>query len=145
MLASFKRLFTNEIQQEPTEALRLAGALLMLEVAAADFELSDTEQMLLKNRLQERFGLSADTLERLIDEAMSQHDLAVSLHEQIALLNAHYDAAAKRQLIYDLWCIAYADGELHHYEEAVIRRLADLLYVPHKDFIQTKHDVTGQQ
>ena len=44
-----------------------------------------------------------------------------------------------------MWGIAFADGELHHYEEAVIRRLADLLYVPHRDFILTKHEVSGQK
>jgi len=35
--------------------------------------------------------------------------------------------------------MAYADHELDKYEEHLLRRLAELLHVPHKDFIQTKH------
>jgi uncharacterized tellurite resistance protein B-like protein len=41
-------------------------------------------------------------------------------------------------LIENLWRIAFADGELHHYEEHVIRRIADLIHVSHMDFIAAK-------
>lgn len=144
MIAAIKRLFaTPEIV--PTEdQLRLAGAMLLLEVGYADFSLGDAEQNIMLAQLRRRFSLSADELDDLVSHAMERHKQTVSLHEQVALINEHYDAAAKRRLIHDLWGIAYADGDLHHYEEAVIRRLADLLYVPHRDFIKTKHDVSGQ-
>ena len=39
------------------------------------------------------------------------------------------------------WKIAYADHELHRYEEHVIRRLSDLIHVPHHEFIAAKHRV----
>jgi uncharacterized tellurite resistance protein B-like protein len=39
------------------------------------------------------------------------------------------------------WRVAFADQELHHYEEHVIRRLADLIHVPHSDFIAAKHRI----
>jgi uncharacterized tellurite resistance protein B-like protein len=144
MITSLKRLFSEPSSRDPASDLRLAGAILMIEVACADFQISESERSQLEVRLRERFGLPKQTLRQLIGNAMQQHDLAVSLHEQIALINSHYAAADKRQLMHDLWSIAYADGELHHYEEGVIRRLADLLYVPHKDFLQTKHEVSGQ-
>jgi uncharacterized tellurite resistance protein B-like protein len=37
-----------------------------------------------------------------------------------------------------MWRVAFADRRLDKYEEAQIRKIADLLYVPHKDFIRTK-------
>ena len=40
-----------------------------------------------------------------------------------------------------LWRVAYADGCLDPYEEALVRKIADLIYVPHRDFIRTKHRV----
>lgn len=141
MIASLKRLFTEVPASNPERDLRMAGAILMVEVACADFHISDSERSRLETRLRERFQLPAKSLQQLIDEAVRQHDLAVSLHEHIALINRHYVAEEKRQLMHDLWAIAFADGKLHHYEEGVIRRLADLLHVSHRDFIQTKHQV----
>ena len=44
----------------------------------------------------------------------------------------------KVQLITSLWKVAYADGDLDKYEEHLIRRVADLLYVPHDAFIRAK-------
>ena len=38
-----------------------------------------------------------------------------------------------------MWQVAYADGELSKYEDHLIRRTADLLYVAHTDFIRGKH------
>lgn len=144
MLDTLKRLFASPKKEVSANALQLAGAVLLLEVASADFELADSEAKVLKARLNARLQLDQDTLEKLVEEAMQQHDVSVSLHEHIDQINKHYSQAEKRTLLHDMWTMAYADGVLHHYEEAVIRRLADLLYVPHRDFIRTKHEVTGQ-
>ncbi len=148
MLAAFKRLFDPQTvagEDQRKERLAIAGALLMLEVASADFELADAEHAVLRDRMRRHFDGSAQALDDLIEEAMAQHDVSVSLHQQVDLLNDLYDAQDKRELIRDLWRLAYADGELHHYEEGVIRRLAELLYVPHRDFIQTKLDVVNDK
>ena len=42
------------------------------------------------------------------------------------------------ELIKNMWEVAYADGNLDRYEEHLIRRVAELLYVSHSDFIKTK-------
>lgn len=143
MFQSLKDLFAG-VRQAETPALDLSGAILMLEVACSDFTLSESEMKILRTRLSARFGLENSVLDSLIEEAMQQHDLTVSLREHIEVLNANYGPEEKRRFMVDLWQMAYADGELHHYEEAVIRRLADLLYIPHRDFIRTKHQVTAQ-
>jgi uncharacterized tellurite resistance protein B-like protein len=38
-----------------------------------------------------------------------------------------------------LWQLAYADQTIDKFEEHLIRKLAELLHVPHKHFIQAKH------
>ncbi|MBV2123299.1 MAG: TerB family tellurite resistance protein, partial [Candidatus Thiodiazotropha sp. (ex Ctena orbiculata)] len=50
----------------------------------------------------------------------------------------------KIQIIESLWQVAFADRQLHHYEEHVIRRLADLIHVSHGDFISAKHRVMSE-
>ena len=144
MIKALKEIFSKGADSSGPDALHLADSILLLEVATADFKLSDSESDLLKSRLSQRFGLDAGLLDELVDEAMRQHDVAVSLHDQIAIINERFEPDQKRLLIRDMWSLAYADGELHHYEEAVIRRLADLLYIPHSEFIKAKHQVTGQ-
>ncbi len=37
-----------------------------------------------------------------------------------------------------MWQIAYADGQLDKYEEYMIRRVTELTYVSHSDFIRAK-------
>lgn len=42
------------------------------------------------------------------------------------------------QLLELLWEVVYADAVLEKYEEHLVRKLAELLYVPHSQFIATK-------
>lgn len=146
MIAALRRLFAADSsnEEDPKRRLAMAGALMMLEVANADFSLDDDERAVLRQRLKKYFDGRGADMDELIEEAMAQHDATVSLHQQVDFINDRFGANEKRGLIRDLWLMAYADGELHHYEEAVIRRLADLLYVPHQVFIKTKLEVTGQ-
>lgn len=146
MIAALKRLFATDsvIEEDPRWRLAMAGALLMLEVASADFSLDENERSVLRQRLRKYFDGRGAEMDELIEHAMEQHDQSVSLHQQVDFINDRLDATEKRELIRDLWLMAYADGELHHYEEAVIRRLAELMYVPHVAFIKTKLEVIGQ-
>jgi hypothetical protein len=47
-------------------------------------------------------------------------------------------AAEKLQLLEALWRVARADATVHKYEEHLIRRIADLLHMPHSSFITAK-------
>jgi uncharacterized tellurite resistance protein B-like protein len=40
--------------------------------------------------------------------------------------------------------VAYADGDLDKYEEHLIRRVAELIYVPHEEYIRAKLAVAGR-
>ena len=41
--------------------------------------------------------------------------------------------------------VAYADGHVDKYEEHYLRKLGNLLYVPHSVFIQTKLEVQRER
>ena len=41
-----------------------------------------------------------------------------------------------------MWQVAYADDHLDPIEEAVIRKVAELLYVNHSEFIRAKLSIT---
>lgn len=118
--------------------LQLAMAVLLLEIAGADFQRSAEELEQIRRQLVDGLGLDAAAAETLLARAQDRVDTAISLHEFVARLNAELDAQGKRELLAWLWQVALADGRIEPYEEARIRQLAELLFIPHADFVQTR-------
>lgn len=121
----------------------LAMAVLLLETARADFERSADELALIRAQLSRGLGLDAAQTEALLARAADQAGAAVSLHEFVSALNRELDADGKRELLGWLWQVALADGRIEPREEALIRQLAELLFVPHADFVRTRLVATG--
>ena len=126
---------TNEVEQR---ALELACAALMFEVARADFAVEAVEQEAVTRQLTEQFSLSADEVSTITEVAVEQADAATCLFEFTRTLNELASAEQKRKLLAMMWRVAMADHALSQYEEHVIRKVADLLYLPHSDFIAAK-------
>jgi len=126
---------TGEVEHR---ALELACAALMFEVARADFSVETTEQDAVTSLLTAQFSLSADEVSTITEAAVEQADAATCLFEFTRTLNELASAEQKRDLLAMMWRVAMADNEISRYEEHVIRKVADLLYVPHGDFIAAK-------
>ena len=126
---------TGEVEDR---ALELACAALMFEVARADFSVETTEQDTVTLLLTAQFNLSADEVSTITEAAIEQADAATCLFEFTRTLNELASAEQKRNLLAMMWRVAMADNALSRYEEHVIRKVADLLYVPHGDFIAAK-------
>ena len=117
---------------------RMAAAALMVEVAEADFENKPEEQQTLKEILKTSFHLDTKDSDELFKLAESKYENATDSFEFTHMINKHFSAQQKIQLIDQLWKIAYADKVLNKYEEQVIRRSSELSYVSHKDFIASE-------
>ncbi len=128
-------------QEAPSEAL--AVALLLVELARADFVVPPVERRRIRELLAARFSLDGEALDRLMIEAEQRSSEATSLYDYVKVLNAQLDAGGKRELMMLLWQVAYADGRLDKYEEHLLRKLADLLYVSSSDYVQAKLAVSG--
>ena len=126
---------TGEVEDR---ALELACAALMFEVARADFSVETTEQDAVTSLLTAQFSLRADEVSTITEAAVEQADAATCLFEFTRTLNELASAEQKRDLLAMMWRVAMADNELSRYEEHVIRKVADLLYMPHGDFIAAK-------
>lgn len=125
------------------QRLQRAAAALIMEVCRADFELHEVELDSVRASLIELFELDADTADGLLEIAREKSDELVSLHPMAREVNAAFDADQKAEIMRALWRAAWSNRDLHKRQEAVIRQLADLLYVPHSTFIRTKHEVLG--
>ena len=139
-LQKFLNLEAEDAAGEDLEhSLRVATAVLLVEVARADFIVQQAEQEGLRHLLARQFELSSDELDALMREAVADADKLVSIQHITRLLNEHYDHAMKLRVVEMMWQLVYADGDKDHYEEHLIRQVAELLYLSHGEFIQARH------
>jgi len=121
-------------------ALRLATAVLMIDVARADhvFEESEFDSML--QLIESHFELSPEQAAELVNAAGEKADDMVSLFEFTQLLHKHLDEREKGRIVSLLWQVAYADGQLDKYEDSLVLKISDLLYVSRGRVMRLKHD-----
>ena len=146
MLDSIKRFFdanvtaatqaSNPADQE--RAYQLATAALLIEMTRADHDVKSAERSAVTQAVQRAFGLDTSQTEELVALAEQEADAATSLYEFTRLINRHFDAKQKEHIVELLWHVALADGEIDKYEDHLVRKVADLIYVPHLSFIRAK-------
>lgn len=117
---------------------RLAVAALLVEVLRADFQLDARERQEVLDSLRRLLGLDADDCQALAELADREIDAAHDLYQFTSQVNRLFTLDGKVELVEQLWRIARADDVVHKYEEHLIRRIADLLHVPHRAFIAAK-------
>jgi uncharacterized tellurite resistance protein B-like protein len=116
----------------------LAVSALLIEVAMADHVFDDREMLSLQRHLKQKFEITDSQLVELIDLAKDESSKATSLHQFTSLVHQHCSPQEKFELLVSMWELAFADSELNKYEEYVIRKVADLIYVSHAEFIRAK-------
>jgi len=147
MINKLKEFFKNEIalgassdkSAQQQHSLEQACALLLMEVSNADFEQSNVEKDKIKKILQSLFSLSDEKLNELFEYSKQASKDTTSLHPFTSMINDSYEYEQKVNLLGLMWKVAYVDDELDKYEEAVIRKVAELLYISHSDYIKVKH------
>jgi uncharacterized tellurite resistance protein B-like protein len=148
VISSIQEFFRTRIKprhqpDNDRRGLQLATAALLFEMVRADQQEHPRERRTLEAALSACFELSEDETRELAALADAEAADAVSLYQFTGLINQHFSARQKVQVVEMLWQVAYADGHLDPYEEALVRKIADLIHVPHRDFMQAKHRVAG--
>lgn len=146
MLEAIKSFFEQNISLDVShssneEKLRLATAALLIEMMHQDEEVHADEIITIKQSLTSRFNLSEKESHELFELAHAEAKDSTDYYQFTSLINQHYSRDEKIQVIEHLWEVAYSDRHLDTYEEHMVRRISELLYVPHSDFIQAKHRV----
>ena len=119
--------------------LNLAAAALLVEMVLQDEHIDSAEVASVKQLLCKQFNLSTTEAEDLYLLAEEEKHSATDYHQFTKLIASHYTQPQKIQLIESLWKVAFSDQVLDRYEEHMVRRIADLIHVSHKDFIQARH------
>ena len=146
MLNSLKEFFEAHVrpnpadmQSTPVKTIEFAAAVLMFEISHADAHISNEERKIIDAALLNHFHMSPAAAQELLTLAENEVDHVVSLHEFTRSLNDSLSREDRVKIVELLWKVAFADAVLDKYEEYFVRKIADLLYVSHKDYIQSKH------
>lgn len=135
-----KYIETNPGNQDsvPDHSLQIATAALLIEMMRADAEITDEEKRVISKSMRSKFRLSDEEIEALMKLAEDKIWGATGYHEFTSLMNKGFTQAQKIKVVEHLWEVAFADSILDKHEEYMVRKIAGLIHVSHKDFIDAK-------
>lgn len=144
MLASIKEFFSQVIEPgtrneaDGGKALQVATAALLLEMMRMDDRIVEAERAAIAETLRKEFGLDAQQVETLVALAQEEAQQASDYYQFTSLINKACDAGQKIRIVENMWRVAMADGHLDAHELHLMRKIADLLYVGHADYVAAK-------
>lgn len=146
MIRAIKQFFDKHIATgvDKTTAderhhLRVATAAMLIEMTRADFDVKSEEMAAVAAAVRTTFGLSQNETDELIRLAGEETKQATDYFQFTSLINRGFSPEEKIKVIELMWHVAYADGKMDKYEDHLVRKIAGLLHVSHKDFITAKH------
>lgn len=129
---------STELAEDKSERISLATCALLLEMAHADSQFGDEEKSLIISVLKDKFHLSNNGANELIDLANLERKESLDLWQFTHLINENFSHQDKLDVLKILWSVVYADGKVEMHEEYLMRKLSNLLNMDHSDMIETK-------
>ena len=130
----------DEADIDRDEAIRMATAVLMIDVARSDHVFEESEFDRVLQLVQSHFKLPAEQAAELVDAANDKAEDLVSAYDFTKVLHEHLDHGEKSRIVGLLWKVAYADGRLNKYEDSLVLKISDLLHVSRGLVMRLKHD-----
>lgn len=148
MFKSLKSLFQELLEGNDLSATTinnpdLAIASLLCEVAAADAQIEEEEEKAKLTLLMHLLNVDEAKAQTLINQAKENIKQSVSLYDFTTQLR-ELEQDARFDIVKAMWEVANADGYIDPQEDAVIRKVAELLYVDHSEFIRAKLSVVNK-
>ena len=133
----------QEAPLDREQALRMATVALLMEVARADDGMSDEEREVILRIIERDYSVSTRRALELADAAERHADDITSLYPLTRLITGECSVEERVAIVRLLWEVTFADGHVDKHEEHLVRKVADLLYVPHRHFIRARLQESG--
>jgi uncharacterized tellurite resistance protein B-like protein len=147
MIERLKQFFAPD-SKEPVKPdahqLTVAATALMVQLSRVDNDEDQSELRTIVDCAVRSQEVAREEAEEILADALAQADDSTSLYEFTGLINEHLDQMEKQALLESIWRVAFADGRIDKYEEHLIRRMADLLHLNHREYMQARHRAEGQ-
>jgi uncharacterized tellurite resistance protein B-like protein len=112
------------------DALQLAIVVLLVQAAQMDDHFDESERTTIGRLLAARFGLTPEHISRLVETAEQRAEASNQLLPFTRLVVERLSPPERVQVVEMLYEVVYADGTLDPDEDALVRRIAGLIYVP---------------
>jgi len=133
-----KRGRVRENQEAMEQKKHVAAGVLLLEAAHIDNECSKEELEHIVAILKDKFSLSENCVDDLLDLARADRKQSVDLWEFTRHINLHYSVEEKQEVLEDVWRIILLDGKLDKHEDYYAHKLTNLLHLTHEQMIAAK-------
>ena len=143
MLKTMMAQFSQESEETVEIPYDRAVAALLIEVMLADESVDERELQQILNLIKKETAL--EDVDQMYQEMKVEVEEAHDLFQFTKAINEHASNTMKERLMKSLWRVAFADDVLNEHEDYRIRRISELLYVPHSVFIQTKLAVQAER
>ena len=145
MLKTLKDLFdvltgvpSDDSPEARAQALKLACAVLLIEVTRTDASMDVAEREVILTALKRHLTLNSEEADHLLALAAPEAKGAYDYHRFTSVINDYFSQEQKIQVIESMWKVAYADGHIDADENHLISKVAGLLYVTHGEYIAAK-------
>jgi uncharacterized tellurite resistance protein B-like protein len=129
MFGAIKRLFGGaDSRPEKLDEARVCATALLVEIALSDGVYANIEAEKIREIIRTTFSLTGEMASRLLEEAEFRAERAAD-QQGFTRVVKKLPLEERERLVENLWRVAYADGEESPDEEAMVRKLADLLAV----------------
>ena len=142
MIERLKKLFSvaeSEPVEPDTHQLAVAATALMVQLSRVDNQEDERELKTIVDCAVKAHQITREEAEEILHDARAHAEDATSLYQFTGQINDHLDQQQKQSLLESIWRVAFADGRIDKYEEHLIRRMADLLHLNHREFMQARH------
>lgn len=127
-----------ETPEEHEQKLRVATAAILLETAYADSSLSSTEEKKILDFLQKKFEVSESMARELVEAAEEMRSRTIDHWNVTNIVRKNFSLEDRVHIVKTMWRMVYLDGDLHQYENYLVRKMADLLGLEHHVMIDAK-------
>ncbi|MGC8119331.1 TerB family tellurite resistance protein [Marinobacter sp. VGCF2001] len=142
MIERLKQLFSVSADEPVTpdnHQLAVAATALMVQLSRVDNQEDERELKTIVDCAVKAHQVTREEAEEILSDALAHAEDATSLYQFTGQINDHLDQQQKQSLLESIWRVAFADGRIDKYEEHLIRRMADLLHLNHREFMQARH------
>jgi len=115
------------------EDLQVAIVALLVQAARLDDHFDVSEREAIERMLASRFGLDPERIHRLVETAEARAEESTQILPFTRMVVDQLGPAERVQVIEMLYEVVLADGTLDPEEDALVRRIAGLIYVPDQD------------
>ncbi|MGD9979215.1 MAG: TerB family tellurite resistance protein [Hyphomonadaceae bacterium] len=126
------------------EDQRIAVAALLVIAAHADHDYADAERAQIEHVLAQRYKLAADAAAALRMQGEAAESAASDLYRFTSLVKKGVPHEERHGVIEAMWRVVLADDRREMHEEALLRRVTDLLGLDSRDSVEARRRAQTQ-